>query len=234
MISTLADILFPCFCVSCGSFVLSEDYNICADCKSRLEIINDGCPICCGITNKNRCTICSDRKFYPDKNFIIFEYKNVVMNAIHALKFKGIKNVHKALIPILMEKLSGIEHKIDLITYVPMLPEKIKKRGYNQSELFASALAAEWRKPAAAVLRERENSGVQRDLNYTERFINVIDRYEITDIFRIRSKNVLIIDDVFTTGATLNECARCLKNAGAERVYTCAIARSDIRKPESI
>jgi ComF family protein len=234
VISIAADILFPCFCVSCGSFVLSGNNNICQACASSIEILSEGCPICCGIVNKGKCTICEERKFYPDKNFIIFEYKNVVMDAVHALKFKGIRNVYKALIPFLKQKLNEIEHEIDLITYVPMQYKKIKKRGYNQSELFASAMAAEWGKPAAGILMERKNSGVQRDLNYTERFINVIDRYEIKDKFRIKGKNILIIDDVFTTGATLNECARCLKNAGAERVFTCAIARSDIRKPESI
>jgi ComF family protein len=234
MISVLADILFPCFCVSCGSFVMSGDYNICCGCKSGLDFIKDGCPVCCGITENGRCTICGDRKFYPEKNYLIFEYKNVVMDAVHALKFRGVRDVYRALVPFMLERLREIKEEIDLITYVPMLDKKIKKRGYNQSELFASAMAAEWGKPAAGILMERKNSGVQRDLNYTERFINVIDRYEITDKFRIKSKNILIIDDVFTTGATLNECARCLKNAGAERVFTCAIARSDIRKPESI
>ena len=156
------------------------------------------------------------------------------MDAVQALKFRGIRNVYRALVPFMQERLRGIEEEIDLITYVPMFSEKIKKRGYNQSMLFASAFAGEWGKPLEELLRERTNSGVQRDLNYTERFINVIDRYEITDKFRIKSKNILIIDDVFTTGATLNECARCLKNAGAEKVFTCAIARSDIRKPESL
>lgn len=233
MIAFIADILFPCFCVSCGTFVMSGDYNICPGCRSKLEIINSGCPDCCGIENESGCTICGDRQFYPEKNFIVFEYKNVILDAIHALKFKRIKNVYKALNPYLLERLSSVEGEIDVVTYVPMRKEKIKKRGYNQSGLFASALALNWGKPVQELLRERKNSGVQRDLNYTERFINVIDRYEITDNFRIKGKNILIVDDVFTTGATLNECARCLKNAGAEKVFTCAIARSDIRKPES-
>ncbi len=213
---------------------MSYDHNICSRCRSGLDIIKDGCPVCCGITVNGKCTICGDRKFYPEKNFIIFEYKNAVMDAVQALKFRGIRGVYRALVPFMLEKLREIEGEIDTISYVPMLSVKIKKRGYNQSMLFASALAEVWGKPLEELLRERNNSGVQRDLNYTERFINVIDRYEITDKFRIESKNILIIDDVFTTGATLNECARCLKNAGAEKVFTCAIARSDIRKPESI
>lgn len=234
MISILIDILFPGFCVSCGNFVLSCDNNICKSCAATLEIINEGCPLCCGIIAGGRCTICEDREFYPEKNIIIFEYKNVVMDAVHALKFRGIKKVCKAFIPFLKEGLEEIKPEIDIITFVPMLMRKIKKRGYNQSKLFASAIAVEWGKPIANLLSEKSNSGVQRDLNYTERFINVIDRYEITDKCRIKGKNILIIDDVFTTGATLNECARCLKNAGAERVFTCAIARSDIRKPDSV
>ncbi len=234
MILILADILFPCFCVSCGNFVLSSDNNICKTCAASLEILNDGCPLCCGIMVDGHCTICEDREFYPEKNIIVFEYKNVVMDAIHALKFRGRKKVCKAFIPYLKEKLDDIKSEIDIITFVPMLKDKIKKRGYNQSRLFASSIAEEWGKPLEKLLRERSKSGVQRDLNYTERFINVIDRYEITDRFRITDKNILIIDDVFTTGATLNECARCLKNAGAKRVFTGAIARSDIRKPDSV
>lgn len=234
MISILADILFPCFCVSCGNFVLSNDNNICKRCAATLEILNEGCSICCGIMTGERCTICEDREFYPEKNIIIFEYKNVVMDAVHALKFRGRRNVCKAFIPFIEEKLAEIKPEIDIITFVPMLKAKIKKRGYNQSRLFAFSIANEWGKPIVKLLSERNKSGVQRDLNYTERFINVIDRYEINGKFRIKGKNILIIDDVFTTGATLNECARCLKNAGAERVFTCAIARSDIRKPDSV
>jgi competence protein ComFC len=115
-----------------------------------------------------------------------------------------------------------------------MVKKKERARGYNQSALIAEGIAKALGKPFKLLLREKENSMVQRDLNYTERFINVIDRYEIIENSRIIDKNILVVDDVFTTGATLNECSRSLITGGAEKVFTFALARSDLRRAENL
>ena len=230
----IADILFPVKCVSCGDPVLSGDMGICPECCSNLPYISDGCARCNGIIHDGICTICSDRKFYPERNIMLFEYKGAAMKMVHAFKFKGLKCVSGAIIPPSCEKLAEISGEFDIITSVPMAGKKVKARGYNQSAIIAEGMAKNLGKLYQPILRERENSLVQRDLNYTERFINVIDRYEIIENNRIIDKKILIVDDVFTTGATLNECSRCVLAGGASKVFTFAVARSDLRRPDSI
>ncbi len=233
-LSFIADIIFPVNCVSCGDPVLSADNGICPGCFSGLQYIEDGCPCCSGIMYEGVCTICSDRKFYPERNIVLFEYKGAAMNMIHALKFKRIRSVSRAIISLAADKLWEIADQVDFITSVPMVKKKEKARGYNQSALIAEGVAKTLGKPFKLLLREKENSLVQRDLNYTERFINVIDRYEIIENSRIIDKNILVVDDVFTTGATLNECSRSLIFGGAEKVFTFAVARSDLRRSENM
>ena len=232
--SFFADILFPVKCVSCGDPVLSFDRGICPDCSRKLVFISDGCPRCSGIIYDKTCTICSHREFYPEKNIILFEYKEAAMKLVHALKFKGIRSIAEAFIPYACERIGEIAAEFDIITSVPMLRKKVKSRGYNQSAVIAEGVAKKLGKFYLPILRERENSLVQRDLNYTERFINVIDRYEIIENNRIIDKKILVVDDVFTTGATLNECSRCVLAGGASKVFTFAVARSDLRRPDSI
>ena len=233
-LSFIADIIFPVHCVSCGDPVLSSDNGICRGCASELRFIEDGCPCCSGIMQEGVCTICSDREFYPERNIILFEYKGAALNMIHALKFKGIRGVSRAIIPPAAERIGEIADQVDFITSVPMVKKKERARGYNQSAIIAEGIAKSLGKLYQPLLREKDNSLVQRDLNYTERFINVIDRYEIIENSRIIDKNVLVVDDVFTTGATLNECSRCLIAGGAKKVFTFAVVRSDMRRPDNM
>jgi len=111
---------------------------------------------------------------------------------------------------------------------------RIKKweRGFNQSELIAKWLSETLNKPYLPLLKEKSHYKTQKTLSYRERFLNILDRYKILNIKKISSKNILIIDDVFTTGATINECARIIKSFGGANVYSLTIARADIKRVE--
>ncbi len=111
---------------------------------------------------------------------------------------------------------------------------KLVKRGYNQSELIARAVSRKTGIEFYEILKECKNRIQQRDLNYDKRFINVIDRYETVNNIKFRGKAVLLIDDVFTTGATINECSRILLLAGAAKVFSITIVRSDLKKLENL
>ena len=150
------------------------------------------------------------------------------------MKFGRIKGVYKNFAPYADRAIEELKEDIDFITYVPMNSRKEKNRGYNQSRLIASALGSRNNIRCRAFLKERPSSGVQRELDYTERFINVIDRYEIINYKKLRNSKVLIVDDVFTTGATINECSRKLLDYGALEVFSLTIARSDLKKLEII
>ena len=187
------------------------------------------------------CSICSDRKFYPTKNITLFSYEKVSKALIHALKFNGIKHIYKIFIPYIvkeieniMEEIENFNENIDIITSVPMSRKKMIRRGYNQSKLIAKEAGKLTGIEFCEILEENSGARPQRSLNYDERFINVIDRYKTNNNTKFKNKVVLIIDDVFTTGATINECSRKLIMSGAAKVFSITLVRSDLRKLEKI
>jgi len=228
------DFVFPCRCVSCGAAVISSMNHLCSSCHGLMNVLKDGCPVCSGTVQGEVCSICGERMFYPEKHISLFAYEKVSKAIIHALKFDGIKQVHRVLIPFIIERLGDFGDHIDIITSVPMNRRKLIKRGFNQSKLLASGVSKVTGVKYYELLKENRNIIQQRSLNYNERFINVIDRYETIDNTIFRNKVILLIDDVFTTGATVNECSRKLVLSGAAKVFSITVVRSDLKKLENV
>ncbi len=228
------DLVFPCSCVSCGDVVPSSRNNLCGRCQSLMKEAQNGCQICSGLLYNGRCLICSDRKFYSSRNISLFNYCDVSRAAVHSLKFEGVKHIYKVFVPYICGRIEDFDKKIDIVTSVPMNREKYIKRGYNQSKLLALGVSRKMGIEYAGILEERKNSTQQRNLNYSERFINVIDRYETVNNNKFRNKIILLIDDVFTTGATVNECSRKLMLSGAAEVFSITVVRSDLKKLENV
>jgi len=231
---SILDVIFPCECVYCGDLILSSHYHLCQKCHTLLKELNDGCPVCSGIIIDGICSICGDRKFYPALNRALFSYENVSKAAIHSLKFGGIKHIYKIFIPYIQKQIEYINENIDIITSVPMNRKKMIKRGYNQSKLIAKEVGRQTGIEFCEILQENSGAKQQRNLNYDERFINVIDRYKTINNIKFKNKVVLIIDDVFTTGATINECSRKLILSGAAKIFSITLVRSDLKKLENI
>jgi predicted amidophosphoribosyltransferase len=112
--------------------------------------------------------------------------------------------------------------------------KKFAARGYNQSELLAVSMSKASGIPFLRLLREKKGSSHQREFSSSARYINVIDRYETLGEYNLSEKTILLIDDVFTTGATINECSRILSSAGVRSVFSLTVARSDLKKLENI
>lgn len=230
----LLDFTFPCYCVSCGVPVSSRYNHLCRRCFNTLKLAERGCPVCSSVPDKSACAFCSGRIFYPSRHISVFEYEGAVKSIIHALKFDGLKHVYRIIVPFLADCLADFGDDIDLITSVPMNRKKYAARGYNQSELLAQSLSKSSGIPFLKLLREKGDSMHQREFSYSARYINVIDRYETIHNNKINDKSILIIDDVFTTGATINECSRQLLSSGARSVFSLTVARSDLKKLENI
>jgi competence protein ComFC len=113
--------------------------------------------------------------------------------------------------------------KSDVIAPVPLFWWKRLRRGYNQSQLLADVVGSECGIGVKRLLRRVKNTKTQTALNEESRKENVSNAFEVND-GNIKDKIVLLIDDVLTTGATVNECARVLKHAGAKKVYACVAA----------
>jgi competence protein ComFC len=113
--------------------------------------------------------------------------------------------------------------KSDVIAPVPLFWWKRLRRGYNQANLLADVVGDECGIEVKHMLRRVKNTKTQTQLDEESRKKNVSDAFEINGAM-VKDKTVLLIDDVLTTGATLNECARVLKEAGAKKVYSCVAA----------
>ena len=116
---------------------------------------------------------------------------------------------------------------IDFVTFVPSHKKTIKKRGYNQSKLLAEEIASLLNIPLIETLEKNVLTKTQKNLDYTTRQENLRDSMRfLIDKNLIKDKNILLVDDIVTTGATVNTCANLLSKA--KNVYVCAIARNQI------
>ena len=146
-------------------------------------------------------------------------FTDTLREFIHHLKYSGRVSLANPLGEILKGCLDSESFEGNLIIPVPLHPSRERQRGFNQAELIASRLG---RPVAARLLRRRKNTPSQTDLSRSERKRNLAGAF---DVRKPVSGTVIVVDDVYTTGSTMNEIARTLKRAGAERVEVLTVAR---------
>lgn len=224
---SLEDFFFPMNCVSCGRAVSNADDCVCGDCIESITPLLNACSICSGEMIEGRCAICADRMWYLDGNTALAEYSGPMKAILGAYKFGKRRGIHRHLGELAYQVFKKKGFDVDIITAVPMSSIKMRKRGFNQSELAAKYVSRNARIKYGRLLAERPSSGTQRELRYRDRFLNVLDRY-IPKGERLDGRSVLLVDDVFTTGATINECARLLKSRGAAKVHVITFARRTV------
>lgn len=218
MLKNIISAFFPNTCASCKT-IINEDEFLCDYCYSMLEA-PQGENICikCG-SEKSFCE-CKKRKFYFD--FVASPYYNITVakSAMYSLKFGRnipVSRFFAERMSILIKQ-RFFDDKFDFITFVPMTPSSKRARGFNQSELLAKLIAEilelEFRSDLLYSCRKKRP---QHKTPLQKRFLNVKDSYKSNA--SIKGKTILLIDDIKTTGATLNECAKALKKAGANKVY---------------
>lgn len=148
-------------------------------------------------------------------------------------KFKnGRPHLNELFADKIAERLIGFP-EIDCITYVPLTKKSAYRRGYNQSKLLAKALSKRIQTPAVYGAIKRVKSGrAQKGLTQAERVENVKGAFKIVKRDKFRGKNVLLVDDVLTTGSTVNEICRILLKAGTKTVYVATAASVEYKPPE--
>lgn len=227
LIDKILSIVYPNRCPFCGRVI---DYysNICEECIDNLPIVKE--PTCeyCGC-NLLDCTCNKKRRVY--KTVISpFYYEGPVRECVHRMKFKDrpyiSKHMAKEMSQCINKKIS--ENNINIVTCVPMLNKEFKIRGYNQSELIANYLEINGNpKIETKLLKKIYSTPKQHTLSEAQRQGNVLGVFDVNNKIDIKDKIILLVDDVKTTGATANECANVLLDAGAKEVIlTCfAITR---------
>ena len=227
------DLLYPPRCLLCRTFIASG--SLCGTCFSSFrKLVTPVCPICGGpflngIQEDHVCEECLRKRPYFNSAASPYLYDGRIMDAIHQFKYQGKPHMAKALGPLLAsfgrEWLSGLSGL--LIMPVPLHPKRLRQRGYNQSLLLARHVSAGMRASLDFMsLRRTKDTKVQTGLKKEERRRNVRRAFEIADRKAVKGKTVLLVDDVATTGSTLNECARALRKAGSGNVHCLVLARA--------
>jgi len=192
------------------------------------------CGFCNQICKENLCKKCeikikdyeinSIRKVkdkYFDEVLYLFKYEDIIRNILIKYKFQNKSYLYKTFSKIILKnkKICGFLKNYDIIIPVPISKKRKYKRGYNQSYLIAREIAkyADLNCENKCLIKQKETTE-QSKLNKNQRKTNVQGAYKITDKQKLFNKNVLILDDIYTTGSTVNECAKMLKEAGIKRI----------------
>ena len=190
------------------------------------------CEVCKSIGPKTLCEKCLVKiKYLKPTAFFhaVCEYEGVAKKAIKRLKFRKRKNLARSLGALLTNYINHHLWKdsLDMIIPVPLHENRLRDRGFNQAELLALSITQSTNIPTVSgLLFRKKNTHPQFDLPKTQRLKNVRGAFEVRGSKLIKNKNILLIDDIYTTGATAAECTRVLKSAGAASVHILTLSRA--------
>lgn len=212
-------------CLACNDEIFEGDF--CKACEKSLPIIGENRCAHCGRKTAlpvDYCLNCKGRLTEIDKSVSVFNYEEPISRLIKKLKYYNCKYLAEPLSEYLIKayKESGIS--ADAVVFVPMTEKSRKKRRYNQSELLAKAFSRLSGVPVVDALVKTKETERQAKLSAKERKDNLINAFRVKSRTAVKDKNIVIIDDVTTTGSTGEAIAGKLKKAGAEKVYLFTVA----------
>lgn len=227
VVGFLKEAFSPSFCVNCR---IQDQYVkefLCPECRQEFKVMQTlTCPKCGRINNSGiYCLNC--RKNYS-LNGIIYaaKFNGSVKEMIHYLKYNKYQTIAASLAKLVLKKLQISKvTKDSIIVPVPLHWSRYWQRGFNQSELIAKIISKNLKLEYISALKRIKNTAQQMRLKRQGRLENLKDAFKIENPELISGKNILLVDDVATTGATLNECAKVLKRAGAKKVWGVVVAK---------
>ncbi|HEY3118360.1 MAG TPA: ComF family protein [Chloroflexota bacterium] len=219
-----SDWLLPPRCVSCGR----RGHEICPQCWQESHPLTAPlCPRCSVPSAGGRlCHQCAGRA-HPTRAILArYPFEGAIRAALVGLKYESRTRLAPHLAVALVAALEARPISFDVVVPVPLAPGRRQARGHNQSELLARALAAERGvELAPGILRREHETRPQQGLSARERRINVRGAFAAAPDSSLDGRRVMLVDDVCTTGATLDACAQALADAGAAGVWAVVVAR---------
>ena len=223
IIGAVMDTLLPQGCIVCGSFAATTaGAPLCRQCRRQLRPIGRQCCDRCGgelISEESRCNHCQDREYDFIRNIAVFDYLGAGHTLLAAYKFANRREI-ASLFALHVHKIWRREFAETILVPVPGNPKNVRKRGWDQMAVLADLINRRHGVPTVNALIRRRG-GSQKQLNRQQRLEHARNLYHVAEKTKkcLRGSAVTLLDDVFTTGATLNACANLLKKAGVERVY---------------
>lgn len=206
--------------------LLFDTEKICLFCLDNMEDLKDYiCNDCRENVEANH-RILKTHLYHLDICYYSAYYNRFIKKMLHDFKFNDKNYLFKPLGQLLVETIirNSLDKEIDIIFYVSLHRRKKAKRGYNQSELLASYVSKKLEIPISHSLKKIKSTKEQHKLNKIERQTNLNNSFKLKNGEELEGKTILLIDDLITTGATLDECAKVLKEKGVKKVIGLCLA----------
>ncbi|OGO77298.1 MAG: hypothetical protein A2Y23_02685 [Clostridiales bacterium GWB2_37_7] len=226
---SLIQLLYPkCIrCCVCGRAAIEE---VCSACLASLEYLEGRVCLKCGKGfdddyDDHTCPDCKLGDKHFDMAFSCFRYKAMGKTIIHKLKYESCKEVSHTLARLMHQKLKDENIVVDAVVPVPIHSRKEEARGFNQALLIAEKIAAMSDVPLWDCITRTKETQEQFKLDKIHRILNVHNAFCIKMLYNDEEYNsVLLVDDVYTTGSTVDECSRILKQQGIEKIFVITAA----------
>lgn len=232
-LEAVKDLLFPPTCLGCARrLVTSRPPLFCADCLAAVVYLDSPCCTCCGtpfpIGADHLCGACLVQAPAFDRARSLLLYQPPVATVLRTLKFGG-QLTGLTTLAALVTQSTFMDHFTppDYILPVPLHLNRLRQRGFNQARIIAASCLPQWRDRVKTDLLLRIRPTVpQTHLSGQERRSNLKKAFIPANGVQLEEKRILLVDDIFTTGSTVNECSQALRRAGAARIEVFTLARS--------
>lgn len=229
----LLDMIYPKRCPVCGGIAAEKSAGICPECANKLTFVKEPYCLKCGKPiedeSEEYCSDCKKKKHFYKEGRAVLVYDEYSSKSIYGFKYNGRREYAryygKIIVSALSDKIKSWNP--DVIIPVPVHSSKMKERGYNQAALIAKEVSKALSIPYNdSLIMRKTATRVQKNLGGNEREINLKKAFIVREN-SVKLKSVLVVDDIYTTGSTIDAIAQCLMGAGIGEVYfvTLAIGR---------
>ena len=225
VIEQIKKYIFPIYCLDCNQ----EGFWLCNNCYKKLDLSGRFfCPVCHVSTCNGHCCLDCKSNSYLDQEIAILKYSDqeIIGQIIHNLKYNYAEDLQVLLKDIIKDFVNSnpnLFQDVNQIIPVPLHKKRYVERGFNQAEIIAQILSRELSIPLNKNLKRIKYTRQQAKLDKREREENIKEAFTLSD--DIIPRVVIIVDDVFTTGSTMQACAKVLKEKGVEKVIGFTVAR---------
>ena len=224
--SDFINIVFPKYCLNCHSRLRKTEIVLCTNCADSLKFIEQKvCPKCGSFLFEKTSHNCD---FAFDAARSVFQFDETLRNLIHHFKYEEMKKLGEFLGKYAADFLEK-EHfaAADIIAPVPLHKVKKRARGFNQSEILTRHIAKIIDcEHIPELIQRKKFTQTQTKLSRQQREKNVKDAFNVNAKYEVTNRKILLVDDVFTTGSTVNSISKVLKEAGASKIFVLTIARA--------
>ena len=225
--------LFPGFsCDVCSTEIKNLKLRLCQNCIDGIVFHNGKLCAKCGMPVKEEevvCEVCKDRNYNFNRAYSVCDYGPISAALVKSFKFDLKKYIGETIASMMAAYFNSLNLKADYLTFVPLGEERLKERGFNQTEVIANELSKLIKIPVIDLLTREVETPKQSSLDQKERLKNLKDAFKVKAKESLKGKTVMLIDDVFTTGATLDECSKALKKLKPEKIIAFTFAKTNFK-----